>query len=113
MILAYAKAGFTPERIINTMHNLGRNIPKSTIYKHIARMHRLNGEWQAYERANDPGHSALSLVSLIMNVQAAARRKRHAQPRGLSHASRQYRNITWACVTTMVRSPCWRLPVGN
>ena len=44
MILAYAKAGFTPERIINTMHNLGHNIPKSTIYKHIARMCRPNGK---------------------------------------------------------------------
>jgi Fe2+ or Zn2+ uptake regulation protein len=41
-ILAYGQAGFTPQRILETMQEIGEPVSKSTLYRHLARMRPSN-----------------------------------------------------------------------
>ena len=49
-ILAYGQAGFSPQRILATMHEIGEPVSKSALYRRLARM-RQNGEWEVWQRA--------------------------------------------------------------
>jgi hypothetical protein len=44
-ILGYAQAGYTTQHVDHTMEQIGDRVSMPTLYKHLARMRRDNGEW--------------------------------------------------------------------
>ena len=48
-ILGYAQAGFSAQKILATMAQIGEPVSKPTLYRHLARMRR-DGEWAKWER---------------------------------------------------------------